>query len=116
MVRTLSSVVSAGLSKVVVELQLVSEELTGDVQELASDHGNLLAVQQLLGDDGGQTTQQVALSVDDDNWFEVRHVASEEKKCWEIFTHSGAPFRAGGTGVRDTALQTVIFHLHGARI
>lgn len=39
---TLGSVVSGSLSQVVVELQLVSEELTGDVQGLASDNDNLL--------------------------------------------------------------------------
>jgi len=70
---TLGSVVSGSLSQVVVELQLVSEELTGDVQGLASDNDNLLTVQQLLGDDRSQTTQQVALTVDNNNWLEIRH-------------------------------------------
>lgn len=86
MERSLGSVVSGGLSQVVVELQFVSEELTGDVQGFTSHHGDLLAVQQLLGDNRGQTTQQVALSVDDDNRWKIRHgVYLMRKRAGEIF-------------------------------
>ena len=64
---------SGGLSQVVVVFQFVSEKFTGDVQGFGSDNDNLLAVQDLLGHNGGQTTQQVALTVNDNNWFEGRH-------------------------------------------
>ena len=70
---TLGLVVSGGLSQVVVVLELVSEELTGDVEGLASDNDNLLAVEDLLGNNGSQTAQQVALSVNDNNRFERGH-------------------------------------------
>lgn len=67
---TLGLVVSGTLSQVVVVLQLVSEKFTTDVQGLGSDNDDFLAVQNLLGNDGSQATQQVALTVDNNNWFE----------------------------------------------
>jgi hypothetical protein len=47
------------------ERTLRAEELAGDVQGLASHDDDLLAVEQLLGDRGGQATEKVALAVDD---------------------------------------------------
>lgn len=44
---------------------LRAEELAGDVELLAADNNNLLAVQELLGDRGGQAAEKVALAVDD---------------------------------------------------
>jgi hypothetical protein len=44
---------------------LRAEELAGDVQGLASHDDDLLAVEQLLGDRGGQATEKVPLAVDD---------------------------------------------------
>jgi hypothetical protein len=44
---------------------LRAEELAGDVQGLASHNDDLLAVEQLLGDCGGQATEKVTLAVDD---------------------------------------------------
>lgn len=44
---------------------LRAEELAGDVQGLASYDDDLLAVEQLLGDRGGQATEKVPLAVDD---------------------------------------------------
>lgn len=44
---------------------LRAEELAGDVELLAADNDNLLAVQKLLGDRGGQAAEKVALAVDD---------------------------------------------------
>lgn len=44
---------------------LRAEELAGDVQGLASHNDDLLAVEQLLGDRGGQATEKVTLAVDD---------------------------------------------------
>jgi hypothetical protein len=44
---------------------LRAEELAGDVQGLASHNDDLLAVEQLLGDRGGQATEKVALAIDD---------------------------------------------------
>lgn len=45
---------------------LRAEELSRDVESLATDDNNLLAAQQLLGNDTGETTQKVALAVNDD--------------------------------------------------
>ena len=44
---------------------LRAEELARDVQGLASHDDDLLAVEQLLSDRGGQATEKVALAVDD---------------------------------------------------
>jgi len=44
---------------------LRAEELARDVQGLASHNDDLLAVEQLLGDRGGQATEEVPLAVDD---------------------------------------------------
>ena len=45
---------------------LGAEELSRDVEGLAADDDNLLAVQELLGDSAGQTTEQMSLAVNDD--------------------------------------------------
>lgn len=45
---------------------LGAEELSRDVEGLAADNNDLLAVQELLGDSAGQATEQVSLAVDDD--------------------------------------------------
>lgn len=44
---------------------LGAEELARDVEGLAADNNDLLAVEELLGDNAGKTAQQVALAVDD---------------------------------------------------
>lgn len=44
---------------------LSAEELARDVEGLAADNNHLLAVEELLGDDTGKTTQQVTLAVND---------------------------------------------------
>jgi len=45
---------------------LVAEEAAGDVDLLAADDGNLLAREDLLGNDAGQATEQMAFAVDND--------------------------------------------------
>jgi hypothetical protein len=50
---------------------LVAEEAAGDLNLLASDDNDLLAVQQLLGDNAGKTAQQMPFAVDDDNLVRV---------------------------------------------
>ncbi len=45
---------------------LVAEEATGDVDFLAADDGNLLAREDLLGNDAGQATEQMAFAVNND--------------------------------------------------
>lgn len=47
-----------------VKRTLSAEELAGDVEGLAADDDNLLAIEELLGDSRGQTTEEVALAVD----------------------------------------------------
>lgn len=63
-------VVSAGLSEVGEVLELVSEELSGDVDVLTSHDDDLLAVEKLLGDCRGESSKKVALCVNDDLTFE----------------------------------------------
>lgn len=48
------------------ERTLRTEELSRDVECLAADNNDLLAAQQLLGNDAGKTAQKVALAVNDD--------------------------------------------------
>lgn len=67
---TTGGVVSGHLSQVGVVLELRAEELAGDVESLAANNDNLLAVEELLGDDTGKTAQQVTLAVDDNNRLE----------------------------------------------
>lgn len=45
---------------------LVAEEAAGDVDFLTSDDDNLLAAQNLLGDDRGQSTKEMTLAINDD--------------------------------------------------
>lgn len=44
---------------------LVPEEAAANIDLLTSDNDDLLAVKSLLGDGGRQTTQEMALAVDD---------------------------------------------------
>jgi len=45
---------------------LRAEEFAGDVEGLAADNDDLLAVEELLGNDAGKTAEEMALAVDDD--------------------------------------------------
>ena len=45
---------------------LRTEELAGDVEGFTSHNDDLLAIQQLLGDDTGQATEKVSLAINDD--------------------------------------------------
>jgi hypothetical protein len=58
---------AAGSSRIVfvVERTLSAEELAGDVEGFAADDNDLLAVEELLGHSRGETTEEVALAVDD---------------------------------------------------
>ena len=47
------------------ERTLSTEEFARDVEGLASDHDDLLAVEELFCDCAGETTEQVSLAVDD---------------------------------------------------
>ena len=49
-----------------VERTLRAEELSGDVQGLASHNNDLLAVEQLLSNSASQPTKEVTLAVDSD--------------------------------------------------
>lgn len=70
---TVGLVESGTLTQVSVEGKLVSELRTRDVHVLATNNDDLLAVQDLLGHNGSQTTQKVALGVDNNNRFKGRH-------------------------------------------
>jgi len=45
---------------------LCAEEFAGDVDGLAADDDDLLALEELLRDGAGKTTEKVAFSVDND--------------------------------------------------
>lgn len=45
---------------------LGTEELAGDVEGLAADDDDLLAVEELLSNDRGETAKEMTLAVDDD--------------------------------------------------
>jgi len=64
MERASLGVDQATLAKVVHVLQLVTVEASGDVDTFASDHHDSLALEESLGNDGSQTAQQMASSVD----------------------------------------------------
>ena len=42
---------------------LIAEEATGDVNLFTPDNDNFLSVENLFGDDGGESTQEMALSI-----------------------------------------------------
>lgn len=46
------------------EHTLRTEELAGDVEGFAADNNDLLAVEELLGDNAGKPTKQMALAID----------------------------------------------------
>lgn len=48
------------------ERTLGPEELSRDVELLAADDNDLLAVEELLGDGAGETTEKVSLAINDD--------------------------------------------------
>jgi len=67
----------ATLAKVVHVLQLVAVEASGDVDTFASNHHDSLALKETLGNDGGQTTQQMASPIDDQRLRRKTH-------CWSL--------------------------------
>lgn len=48
-------------------LTLGTEEGAGNVELLGTDNDDTLAIEDLLGDNGGQTTQEVTLTIDNNN-------------------------------------------------
>lgn len=75
---------------------LSAEELAGDVELLAADDDDLLAVQELLGDSGRQATEKVALAIDDNLvWSSVYHFPNTQYP--HLFLHRMcAPARSQG--------------------
>lgn len=71
----------APLPQEVEVLQLVTVEVSGDVDLLAPHDDDLLPVEDELGDDGGQTPKHVGAAVNDNSLgCEARH-SSENEKC-----------------------------------
>jgi len=68
-----SGVVSGHLAQIGMVLELSAEELARDVEGFAADDNDLLTVEELLGDNAGKTTKEVALAVNDNNRLERRH-------------------------------------------
>jgi hypothetical protein len=54
--RYASGIVAAAFVEVGMELEFVSEELARDVELFAADYDNVLAIENLLGDNGGEST------------------------------------------------------------
>lgn len=69
-VRALAGIRGRLLAKEGVVLELVAEEGPGDVEFFATDDDDALAGQQLLGNDGCEAAEQVALSINNDDLFE----------------------------------------------
>ena len=64
-------------------MHLVAEETAGDVDLLAPDDDNLLAVENLLRDNRSEATKKMALAVDDNGGGgESGHGASERDSEW----------------------------------
>lgn len=64
MERTAGRVDVAALAQVRQVLDLVAVEVTGQVQLLAADDNDLATLQQVLGDNGRQTADQMAAAID----------------------------------------------------
>jgi len=64
---TAGRVDNATLAEESVVLQLVTEEGTRDVQLLAADDNDALTGEGLLGNNGGEATQEMAFTVDDNH-------------------------------------------------
>ena len=69
--RASSGIGSGGLVLEFLVLELVSEQRSGDIDTLASHNSDLLTVQDLLGNDRSQATEEVTLTVDDQ--FLLKH-------------------------------------------
>jgi len=67
--NTSSGVVDHLLSHEFRELDLVSEEGAGDVDSFSSDDDDSLSAEEFLGDDGSESSEQMALGVDNDFLF-----------------------------------------------
>lgn len=78
MVHTSGWVHVALLAKERQVLELVPVETARDVDAFTPDNDHLLALEQGLGHDGGETTQQMASAVDDEGFIlETRHFGSK---------------------------------------
>ena len=80
---------------------LRAEELARDVQGLASHNDDFLAVEQLLGDRGGQATEKVALAVDD-----LREVLADA--VLPLCGRARNLRSGGGAGVAVTAMLWIV--------
>lgn len=69
---TTSWVYVATLAQVGQELDFVSVEMAREVQLLAAHHSHLAALQQILGDNGGQAAKQMAASIDNNGLKEEK--------------------------------------------
>lgn len=63
-------------------LTLVTEEGTGDVQLLATDNDDALTGESLLSNNGGEATQEMAFTVDDNHLVKAKEVDKWDGRCW----------------------------------
>lgn len=68
----------ASFSQVCQKLDLVAEEMTGQLQVLAANHDHRLAAQDLLGNDRSQSAKQVSTSV---NQNRLKVTNTREREC-----------------------------------
>lgn len=71
----------ATLAQIGQELDLVSVEVTGKVQLLAAHHSDLAALQQVLGDHGGQTAQQMAATINNNGLQKKSRLLKQNPVC-----------------------------------
>jgi len=64
------------LAKVVHVFELVAVKASGDVDPFAPDNNDSLSLQQSLGDDGGETTQEMTTAIDDQRFGGETHLDS----------------------------------------
>lgn len=64
---------AGGLAQVGVVFELVAEELARDVEVLATHNSDVLAVENFLGHDGSETTEEVVLAVNDNLLLKGTH-------------------------------------------
>lgn len=86
---TTSWVNVATFAQVGQKLDFVSVEVAREVQLLAAHHDHLAALQQVLGDNGGQTAKQMAASIDNNGLQEKENNYNCRRTMCEVRVNDG---------------------------
>ena len=73
---------------------LRAEEFAGDVEGLATDHDDLLAAEQLLGNNARKTTEKMALAINDN--LERENVQVSNYLSQDMFPSTSMAFAGAG--------------------